>query len=46
MVSDRAGNAFAHEAQIVQLRDRDECRAIMEHLKNNCTVALNMDNIA
>ncbi len=46
MVSDRAGNAYAHEAQIVQLRDRDECRAIIEHLKNNCTVALNMDNIA
>ena len=46
MASDAAGNVFAHELQILQLRDRDECRAIIEHLKNNCTVALNMDNIA
>ncbi len=46
MNSDGAGNVFAHELQILQLRDRDECRAIIEYLKNNCTVALNMDNIA
>ncbi len=46
MASDANGNVFAHELQILQLRDRDECRAIIEHLKNNCTVALNMDNIA
>ena len=46
VMSDRSGNTYAHELQILQLRDRDECRAIIEHLKNNCTVALNMDNIA
>ncbi len=46
VMSDAAGNTYAHELQILQLRDRDECRAIIEHLKNNCTVALNMDNIA
>ena len=44
--SDAAGNVYVHELQILQLRDRDECRAIIEHLKNKCTVALNMDNIA
>ncbi len=46
VMSDAAGNTYAHELQILQLRDRDECRAIIEYLKNNCTVALNMDNIA
>ncbi len=46
VMSDAAGNAYTHELQILQLRDRDECRAIIEYLKNNCTVALNMDNIA
>ena len=46
VMSDAAGNPYVHELQILQLRDRDECRAIIEHLKNNCTVALNMDNIA
>jgi len=46
VMSDAAGNAYVHELQILQLRDRDECRAIIEYLKNNSTVALNMDNIA
>lgn len=46
VMSDAAGNPYVHELQILQLRDRNECRAIIEHLKNNCTVALNMDNIA
>lgn len=46
VMSDASGNPYVHELQILQLRDRDECRAIIEHLKNNCTVALNMDNIA
>lgn len=45
-VADAAGTVYVHELQIIQLRDRDECRAIIEHLKNKCTVALNMDNIA
>ncbi len=46
MVSDTAGNTYAHELQILQLRDRDECKSIIEYLKNNCTVAINMDSIA
>lgn len=45
-MTDGAGRVFAHETQVLQMRDRDECKSIIEHLKNNSTVVMNMDSIA